>query len=90
MKTGIEKPPKLGKELAVAAPMMAMAASETANFGTGLEATRGAASGCLSPCVSLPGASATCVPYVSAHRRSAKQKSHRGDKPAMARARLPT
>jgi hypothetical protein len=96
LKSGREKPPKLGKELAVAAPMTAMAARNTAITGTGLEATCGVASGCLSPCVSLSGASVTCVPYVSAqsrdssHRRSAKQKSHRGDKPATARARLST
>src|SRR5665213_1406826 len=96
LKSGREKPPKPGKELAVAAPMTASAARDTAITGTRLKATCGAASGCLSPCVSLSRVSVTCVPYVSAqsrdssHRRSAKQKSHRGDKPAMARARLPT
>ena len=95
LKSGREKPPKLGKELAVAAPMTVRAARYTAITDTWLEATFGAASGCLPPCVSLPGASVTCVPYVSAqsrdssHRRSAKQNSHRGDKPTMARARLP-
>jgi hypothetical protein len=76
--------------------MTARAARDTAITGTRLEATCCANSGCLSPCVSLSGSSVTCVPYVSAqsqdssHRRSAKQKSHRGDKPAMVRARLPT
>jgi hypothetical protein len=50
----------------------------------------------LSSSVLLSGASVTCVPYVSvlsrdpSHRRSAKQKSRGGDKPAMAGARLPT
>jgi hypothetical protein len=75
---------KFGKELAVAAPMTAKAAKDTAIAGTRLEATCCAASGCLSPCVFLSGVSATCVPYVSAqsqdfpHCRSAKQsKSHR-------------
>jgi hypothetical protein len=88
LKSGKEKPPKLGKELAVAAPMTARAARDTAITGTRLEATCCANPGCLSPCVSLSGSSVTCVPYVSAqshdssHRRSAKQKSHRGDKPA--------
>jgi hypothetical protein len=96
LKSGREKLPKLGKELAVAAPMTVRAAMYRAITDTWLGAAFGAASGCLPPCVSLPGASVTCVPYVSAqsrdcsHRRSAKQKRHRGDKPAMARARLPT
>jgi len=66
LKSGKEKRPKLGKELAVAAPMTAKAAKDTAITGTRLEASCCAASGCLSPCVSLSGASATCIPYVSA------------------------
>jgi hypothetical protein len=85
LKSGNEKPPKLGKELAVTAPMTAKAARDTAITGTRLEATCRAASGCLSPCVSLSGASATCVPYVSARSQdsspspvSKKKASHRG------------
>jgi|SRR5665213_3115812 len=66
LKSGREKPPKPGKELAVAAPMTASAARDTAITGTRLKATCGAASGCLSPCVSLSRVSVTCVPYVSA------------------------
>jgi hypothetical protein len=66
LKSGKEKRSKLGKELAVAAPMTAKAAKDTAIAGTRLEATCCAASGCLSPCVSLSRASATCVPYGSA------------------------
>src|SRR5713226_4332853 len=46
--------------------MTAKAAKDTTNAGTRLEAPCGAASGFLSPCVSLSGVSATCVPYVSA------------------------
>ena len=57
---------KFGKELAVAAPMTAKAAKDTAIVGTRLEATCCAASGGLSPCAFLSGVSATCVPYVSA------------------------
>jgi len=97
LKSGREKPPKLGKELAVAGTNDGQGRpATTAITGTRPEAARGTASGCMSPCVSLSVAAVTCVPYVSAqsrdssHRRSAKQKSHRGDKPAMARARLPT
>jgi hypothetical protein len=59
LKSGKEKPPKPGKELAVAAPMTARAASDTAITGTRFDAACGAASGCLSPCVSLSGASVT-------------------------------
>src|ERR1700709_173394 len=87
---------KRGKKWAPAAPMAIRAASDTAITGTRLEATCGAASGCLSPCVSLSAASVTCVPHAlaqsrdSSHRQSAQQTSHRGDKPASARARLPT
>jgi hypothetical protein len=66
LKSGKEKRFKLGKELAVAAPMTAKAAKDTAIAGTRLEATCCAAAGCLSPCVSLFRASATCVPYGSA------------------------
>src|SRR5712664_1893176 len=66
LKSGKEKRSKLDKELAVAAPMTAKAAKDTAITGTRFEASCCAASGCLSPCVSLSGASATCVPYVSA------------------------
>src|ERR1700688_471068 len=57
---------KFGKELAVAAPMTAKANKDTIIAGTRLEAPCCAASGSLSPCVSLSGVSATCVPYVSA------------------------
>ena len=64
LKSGEEK---LGKKLAVAAPMTAKADKDTTIAGTRLEARcRAAASGWLSPCVSLSGVSATCVPYVSA------------------------
>jgi len=66
LEPGREKAPKFGKELAVPAPIMARAASETAITADRFEATRGAASGGLSACVSLSSASATCVPYVSA------------------------
>src|SRR5882757_10046542 len=65
-KFGKKKRSKLGKELAVAAPMMAKADNDTTIAGTRLEAPCCAASRCLSPCVSLSGVSATCVPYVSA------------------------
>jgi hypothetical protein len=60
---------KFGKELAVAAPMTAKADKDTTIAGTRLEAPCRAASGCLSPCVSLSGVSATYVPYVSAQSR---------------------
>src|ERR1700738_5200094 len=46
--------------------MTAKADKDTTIAGTRLEAACCAASGCLSPCVSLSGVSATCVPYVSA------------------------
>jgi hypothetical protein len=65
LKFGKEKL-KLGKELAVAAPMTARAAKDTAIAGTRLEAPCCAASGGLSPCDSFSGVSATCVPYVLA------------------------
>src|SRR6478736_1276595 len=65
-KLGKEKRLRFGKELAVAAPMMAKADKDAIITGIRFEATCGAASGCLSPCVSLSGASVTCVPYVSA------------------------
>jgi hypothetical protein len=80
LKFGKEKLLKFGKELAVAAPMTAKADKDTTIAGTRLEAPCCAASGCLSPCVSLSGVSATCVPYVSAQSqdfsspRSEKQK----------------
>ena len=79
-KFGKEKRSRFGKELAVAAPMTARANKDTIIAGTRLEAPCCAASGSLSPCVSLSGVSATCVPYVSAQsqdfprRRPAKQK----------------
>jgi hypothetical protein len=85
-------PAKPGKELAAAAPMTTRAASDTAITGARLWANCGAASGCLSACVLLSGASVTCGPHVSAqsrdssHRRSTKRESRPGDKPAMARA----
>jgi hypothetical protein len=66
LKFGMEKRLKSGKELAVAAPMMAKADKDTIIAGTRREAPCCAASGCLSPCVSLSAVSATCVPYVSA------------------------
>jgi hypothetical protein len=66
LKSGKEKRSKLGKELAVAAPMTAKAAKDTAIAGARFEATCCAASGCLSACVSLSRASATCVPHGSA------------------------
>ena len=81
MKSGREKPPKRGKELAVAAPMTAMAARNTAITVVRLEVTCGDASGCLSPCVALSAASVTCVSYVSAqsgdssHRRSTNKRA---------------
>jgi hypothetical protein len=88
---------KLGKELAVAAPMTAKAAKDTIITGTRLEAFCGAASGCLAPSVALSGVSATCVPYVSAQSQdsssppiSKTKKSRRVDDPAPTRARLPT
>jgi hypothetical protein len=65
----------------VAAPMTARAARDTAIAGTRLEAICGATSGASSPCVSLSGASVTCVPHIAAqsrdssHRRSAKQRA---------------
>src|SRR5947208_4890081 len=60
--------------------MTANADKDTTIAGTRLEAPSCTTSGCLSPCVSLSGVSATCIPYVSAQsqdflrRRSAKQK----------------
>jgi hypothetical protein len=96
LKSGIEKRLKSGKELAVAAPMIAKADKDTTIAGTRREAPRGAASGCLSPCVSLSGVSATCVPYVSAQSQDfssppiSKTKSRHMDDPATALARLPT
>ena len=61
-KLGSDKRSKLGKELAVAAPMTARADNDTIVAVTRLEGPGGASSGCLSPCVSLSGVSATCVP----------------------------
>jgi hypothetical protein len=46
--------------------MTAKADKDTTIAGTRREARCGAASGGLSPCVSLSGVSATCVPHVSA------------------------
>src|SRR6478672_2877029 len=66
LKFGNDRRLRFGKELAVAAPMMAKADKDAIITGIRFEATCGAASGCLSPCVSLSGASVTCVPYVSA------------------------
>jgi hypothetical protein len=86
---------KFGKELAVAAPMTAKADKDTTIAGTRLEARCCAASGCLSSCVSLSGASATCVPYVSAQSQDflaadqKNKKSRRVDDPATTPARLP-
>jgi hypothetical protein len=57
-----EKRSRLGKELAVAAPMTAKADKDTTIAGSRLDAPCGGASGGLSPCVSLSGVSATCVP----------------------------
>jgi len=86
----------------VAAPMTASAASDTAMIGIRLEASCGAASGAWSACVSLSGASVTyrslrlkpsreILPIAARQNKTAiKQTSHGGDKPAMARARLPT
>ena len=73
-KFGMEKPLnfgnenwwKIGEKLAMAAPVTARAAKDTTIAGTRLEAPFGAASGCLLSCVSFPGVSVTCVPYVSA------------------------
>ncbi len=60
---------KFGKELAVAAPMMARADSDTRITGTRLDAACCVTSGCLSPCVSLCGVSATCVPSCQSSRK---------------------
>jgi hypothetical protein len=91
LKSGREK---FGKELAVAAPMMAKADKATNIAGTRLEAPCCAASGCLSPCVSLSGVSATCVPYVSPQSQDFSsppigktKKSRRVDDPATPLAR---
>ncbi len=79
LKSSRGMPAKPGKELAAAAPMTTRAARDTAITGARLWANCGAASGCLSPCVLLSGASVTCGPYVSAqsrassHRRAPKQ-----------------
>ena len=79
--------PKLGKKLALAAPMTVRAARDSAITGTWLEATCGAAVGLLVPLRFL----VRCFGHLrarlaqsrdSSHRRSAKQKSHRGDKQA--------
>src|SRR5689334_3051758 len=96
-KLGGEKRSKLGKEkfgreLAVAAPRIASAASDTMVTVTRLEAPCGAAPGCLSPCASFSGVSATCIPHEpdqsqhSPRRQSSNEKSHRGDNPATTRA----
>src|ERR1700679_39794 len=61
LKSGKEKRLESGKELAVAAPIMAKAAKDTAIAGPRFEAPGSAASG-LPP---VSGVSATCVPYVS-------------------------
>jgi len=96
LNSGKEKRSKLGKELAVAAPMMARAAKDTAIAGTRLEATCCAASGCRSRCVCLSDVSATCVPYVSAQSQdfspppiNKPRKSRRVDNPATTLALLP-
>ena len=62
LKSGKEKRSKSGKELAVAAPMTAKAAKDTAIASTRFEAPSSAASGWLPP---MSDVSATCVPYVS-------------------------
>jgi hypothetical protein len=74
--------------------MMAKADKDTTIAGTRLEAPCGAASGGLSPGVSLSGVSATCVPYVSAQSQdfssppiSKTSKSRRVDNPATTLAR---
>src|SRR5260221_7959329 len=76
--------------------MTAKADKDTTIAGTRLEAHCCAASGCLSPCVSLSGVSATRVPYVSAWLQdfsspiSETKKSRRVDDPVTTLARLPT
>src|SRR5271168_1544846 len=62
LKSGNEKRSKSGKELAVAAPMTAKAAKDTAIASTRPEGPSSTASGCMPP---MSGVSATCVPYVS-------------------------
>jgi hypothetical protein len=96
LKCGKEKRLKFGKALAAAAPMTAKADKDTNIAGTRLEAPCCVASGCLSPCVSLSGVSATCVPYVSAQSQdfssppiSKTKKSRRVDDPATTLARSP-
>jgi hypothetical protein len=77
--------------------MMAKADKDTTIAGTRLEAPCCGASGCFSPCGSLSGVSATCVPYVSAQSQefssppiSKTKKSRRMDDPATTFARLLT
>jgi hypothetical protein len=64
--------------------MTAKADKDTTIAGTRLEAPRCAASGCLSPCVSLSGVSATCVPYVSAQSQDFSSPPIRKTKRAVA------
>jgi hypothetical protein len=97
LKLGKDKRFKFGKALAVAAPMTAKAEKDTNIALTRLEAACFAASGCLSPGVSLSGVSATCVPYESARLKDfsqppiSKQKmSRREDDPATTFARWPS
>src|SRR5450631_4690942 len=70
LKLGNAKRLKFGKALAVTAPTMARAANDTMIAGTRLEGPCGGASGDLLSCVALSGASATCVPYVSAQSQA--------------------
>src|SRR4051812_27649060 len=60
-KLGQETLAEFGRELAVAAPMMASAARDTSVAVTRVEAPCGTASGCPSSSTSLSGVSATCV-----------------------------
>src|SRR5450755_3235018 len=64
--------------------MTAKADKDTTIAGTRLEARCRAASGCLSPCVSLSGVSATYVPYVSAQSRDFSSPPIRKTKRAVA------
>src|SRR3981189_1194260 len=68
----------------MAAPTTAKADKDTTIAGTRPEALCCAASGCLSPCVSLSGVSATCVPYVLAHSQDFSSPPIRKAKRAVA------
>jgi hypothetical protein len=65
----------------MAAPMIATAARDTTVTVRRLEASCSTATGCLSPCASFSGASATCGPHLSAQsqhfprRQSAQQRA---------------